>query len=294
MTTPEPRPEEHDREAIEFCLGLLRDDPDMTYREARRLGRTQRGLAVRRQDWTAARREAGLSGRDEDDLFDPPEEKTAPASAATGSPAPSPRSSASGTAAREEGPGRSRTPPWQSDPKRPAPPWATPPARGGDPREEAHPASESPRSPALPSTPRSLFTNPAQNAIEFMVRYLEEKRDAAFEEVREAAEDAGFTIYPATFGRAQAIAGIVEATPKPVIVRTPSNLPATGEARSSAAGEPSSALPGHSRGAYAESSPEAALQIFARAYQNRKRQRNLLRSRIGEMIAVVAAALEER
>jgi hypothetical protein len=75
---PDSPTEEQDREVIEFCLALLRSDREMSYREARKEARTQKGYAVRRQLWSAARREAGITGRDDDDTNEQSHESEMP------------------------------------------------------------------------------------------------------------------------------------------------------------------------------------------------------------------------
>jgi hypothetical protein len=48
----------------------------------------------------------------------------------------------------------------------------------------------------------------------FTVHFLQEKPTAAFKEVRDAAAKEGLTLYPISYGRAQALLGIVKAKPR--------------------------------------------------------------------------------
>ncbi|HMS15759.1 MAG TPA: hypothetical protein PKA37_02890 [Planctomycetota bacterium] len=324
---PESPNEEQDREVIEFCLALLRKDPEMNYREARKEARAQKGLAVRRQLWSAARREAGVTGRDDDDSYDQggdaegSDERSDRGHRSDGNrqqdrgsraegQRPGSRSEGTRPGSRSEGnryqerPGShhdgdareserpSRPAPWQADPKRPVPPWAKP--RDEERRDE--PGRVVPPERRASGTPPSLFSNPAQNAIEFMVRYLQAKPEAPFEAVREAAEDAGFTVYPATFGRAQAIVGIIEANPRPIIT---THLPKEPAAPSPAPAAPTGGrtfvnpepLP-RSVSHQVEVSPEVAFQIFFKAFQQRRSQRVLVRERVAAMLSVIDEALE--
>jgi hypothetical protein len=130
-----------------------------------------------------------------------------------------------------------------------------------------------------------------------MVRYLQSKPEASFDEVREASEDAGFTIYPATFGRAQAIAGIIEANPRPIItshvVPPTVNAPTPKTIAEPTASAGPTPLMTRSSLPTPELSPEVAFQVFFKAFQQRRAQRTLIHDRVGAMLEIIDHALEE-
>ena len=49
--------------------------------------------------------------------------------------------------------------------------------------------------------------------LEFTRRYLRDKPDAPFAEIRDAAAELGMKIYPIVFGRAKALEGLVKVAP---------------------------------------------------------------------------------
>lgn len=51
------------------------------------------------------------------------------------------------------------------------------------------------------------------SAIDFTRKYLREKPEASFAEIRDAAEAEGLKIYPIVFGRAKALEGLVKVAP---------------------------------------------------------------------------------
>ena len=51
------------------------------------------------------------------------------------------------------------------------------------------------------------------NALEFCRVYLKKKRKAPFAEIRDAAKKKGIILYPISYGRAQALEGIVKMKP---------------------------------------------------------------------------------
>jgi hypothetical protein len=79
----------------------------------------------------------------------------------------------------------------------------------GLPRQTARPAARS-RGDA-PAERSAGVKNPA---IRFMVEYLGAHREAGFDEVKAAAADSGFTIYPITYGNARRLAGLEKRAPR--------------------------------------------------------------------------------
>lgn len=197
-----------DHTCLEYCLAALREDPDAHYKEVRRAARADKGLTLKRHVWTLARQQLGLRTDEESGETQDPEPKAPPAP---------------------------MQPAWTRPqrPPEPAPPLQEP---GGFRRR---PAWAMPQSgpPQFPDAPRAAppsrmvpqqlpeFLRLARNPVEFMVGYLQQvNRDASFAEVEAAANEFSFTVYPTTFGRAQAIVGIVEA-PRPGIPAAPPHHP---------------------------------------------------------------------
>lgn len=328
---------EPDQAALRFCLKSLRQDPQITYKEVRREARNSAGIAVRRQIWTMARRELGLKVDDEgtdgasgggaddagggrDPHFAPREERRhpptapipptpAPSTASTGHESPEPRHFP--PPRREE-----RSPPRfdsreEGDRRRPA--WAQPSRQGPSARpfESREPFDRRPPSGAEGGAPpaadgaHSKLVSPPRNPIEFMVHYLQTvNRESSFLEIKDAAEREGYTIYPATFGRAQAIVGLVEAPqhlhrpspPAPAPVAPPAAVvPAAtaAPAAGSVTPAPAEAVP-PVLGTRAPGSidPISGLMIFMTALDDLDKDRLRFRNSIGGILSVVRHALD--
>ncbi len=62
MTLPEDTSSpDQDQAAVRYCLRMLKEEPDVSYKEVRREAWRSEKLTIRRQEWTAARRELGLA-----------------------------------------------------------------------------------------------------------------------------------------------------------------------------------------------------------------------------------------
>jgi hypothetical protein len=133
-----------------------------------------------------------------------------------------------------------------------------------------------------------------------MVHYLQSiNREATFQEVAEAAEREGYAVYPATFGRAQAIVGIVEA---PQVLQRPFPAPATAQPAAAtplappappSPPEPLEPLPAQrpameSPGAV---DPITGLMIFMTALDDLDKDRQRFRQSVSAMLSVVQQAL---
>jgi len=247
-----------DQAALQFCIALLKSEPDASYRDARREARLEKGLSVRRQVWTEARREVGLLN---DEIVD--SQLVGNIDGPSTEPAP-PDTHDHGAQPDPHEPERAQ---WPSD-RRPA--WAQP--------------LEPRKAPNDPS-PASLFPSPPSNPIEFMVQYLKTSNpEASFDEVRLAAEDAGHTIYPATFGRAQALAGILDdhvqqedpVTDPPGETEIPRETPKpTPRAATSTS----------------KIEPEAGFRAFMKAWNTATHDRDSLRTAMQRMLDTVQRAL---
>jgi len=302
---------EQDQAALAFCIELLRNEPTAEYKEARREARVTRGLSVRRQVWTVARRKSGVGPQDEVVAED--------VTGSAPSPAPQPprdrgphshpqqvreRDAADGPRAREGQSFEQRDDAGDSSERH-----EDRPSR----RQERDSSDEEPRWPggrrpawAVPKpepkeatpSPTSMFLTPARNPIEFMVQYLKTTNaEASFEEVRSAAEDAGFTIYPATFGRAQALSGLLddEVSDEPIRVAPQSSLPATSGASASTSPSSSSAPPRPSQPVPVSVDgidPVAGMQAFMTAMGKSERDSKALKLRIERMLDVIHRALD--
>ncbi|MSR75840.1 MAG: hypothetical protein EXS14_10275 [Planctomycetes bacterium] len=233
-----------DQKAMEYCLGVLRDDPDAHYKEVRRAARADKGLTLKRHVWTLARQQLGLKGDEE------PGEETGERDARPALRPEAPTHQSLGWNARPAAPrprwqesGPDSAPPSRdtspaSQPPRRRPAWAMPQTpTGSTPTDDtwrapaSHAPTKAPREKELPE-----ILKQARNPVEFMVGYLQQvSRDANFAEVETAAEEFGFTVYPTTFGRAQAIVGIVEAPTRAVPAAAPAAAPAPAATYASAA-----------------------------------------------------------
>ena len=288
---------DQDRAALAFCIELLEREPDLDYKEARREARVSKGLSVRRQIWTTARRQCGVGPHDEvvseDVLGHAPEPPSAPevpsAPSRSGAPESAPWGRESGRRHHsEQAPERQPTssdhhagesagtptePRWPGGRK---PAWATPSHGAKDPDPK----------------PASMFLNPARNPIEFMVQYLKTTNaEANFDEVREAAENAGFTAYPATFGRAQALAGLLDDENPEEPIRVSSAAPAN--TTTPAAVERPERKQEATGGESPDIDPVAGMQAFIAAMGKAERDQAALKKRIERMLEVIQHALED-
>ena len=280
-----------DREIIALCVELLKQDSGITYREVRKKLRSEKDLGVRRQLWSAARKEAGIA-RDDNDLAGDGQARR---------PQETGRQENRNHRGHQDRRGPQRRPesrepvrrdteepeaPWTPDPSKPPPPWAR--SREHDRRRmpDSHDNGQHVERREQPS-PKPFYP-PARTAMEFMVQYLGKLPEASFEQVRDAAEDAGFTIYPATFGRAQATVGIIEADPAPIVRRTrPTSPPATTPKK------PEPETPAQAPDiAVAADQAEAGFQVFLQAYKKRNSSVDTLESTIKKMLQVVEEALD--
>ena len=69
---------------------------------------------------------------------------------------------------------------------------------------------------ATPAAPRQLRDDSKLKSpvMAFTVKFLRERPDAPYRDVRDASEKEGMKLYPITYGRAQALLGIVKAKPR--------------------------------------------------------------------------------
>lgn len=149
-------------------------------------------------------------------------------------------------------------------------------------------------------TANSMFLNPARNPIEFMVQYLKTTNaEASFDEVRRAAEEAGYTIYPATFGRAQALAGLLddEVTDEPIRVAPESSAPPAAPTPPAPAPTPAAA-PRQKRTVEAPVNtdgidPVAGLHAFMAALGKAERDQAVLKNKVQSMLDVIHRALDD-
>jgi len=151
---------------------------------------------------------------------------------------------------------------------------AEPPAPTETPTETARRALGLFSSPAATEEPR-------QNAVEFMANYLREKPEAGYREVREAAETGGYTVSSATFGRAQAIVGILE--------------DAESEAAAPAGPSPAEATAAPARRALRgrrAKDPASLLEDFIDAWEGTSGESGKMKEALSEMLKVVDHALE--
>jgi hypothetical protein len=128
-----------------------------------------------------------------------------------------------------------------------------------------------------------------------MVEYLKAQPEATFEEMRTVAEDAGHTIYPATFGRAQARAGILDDIDPPHAA-APTPAPQVAPAAPSSLPLPKPPTPSPRKGAPRPAPSEAvkAMETFITAWIATTEDKETLRSAIERMLEVIHSALEER
>ncbi len=252
-----------DLDALAFCVAILEQEPDVTYKEARREARLTKGLSVRRQVWTSAKRKLGIGQQDE--VVDA---AMADPSNCAGTAAPgADEESKSRTEDEKRSPSEPAQPvPEERWPQGRRPAWATP-------RGEQTPSADA---PPPKSTPVS------QHPIEFMVQYLQTKNsDATFDEVRLAAENAGYTVYPATFGRAQALAGILDSVEDGQPVPASASQPQP---------QPAKAAPQPAR-EHGEIDPVEGLRTFSKALSQRTKQRDHIKATAERMLEVVKQAL---
>ncbi|NRA96046.1 MAG: hypothetical protein HRU14_07535 [Planctomycetes bacterium] len=253
-----------DLDALAFCVSLLQSEPDATYKEARREARVSKGLSVRRQVWTAARRKMGIGPQDEVVDASMP---TALHSISENIRATEPSPEAAGVGEDEGAEEESGSPEgaWPSG-RRPA--WATP-----KPEQEG----------AAAPSPKDVFVDPPQNPVEFMMQFLQTTNpEASFEEVRLAAEAAGHTVYPATFGRAQALAGLLEEAEEGKLI-----TPAASMSTAPDQAPPTAASPGKGI------APVTGLQAFIKAIAKSEKDHQLLRTNIEKMLETIRHGLRD-
>lgn len=297
--------------ALAYCLNALREDPDSHYKEVRRAARADSGIALKRHVWTAARVQLGLKTDDEADDGGP-QIASAPIPRA---PALPPRTVAPPPSRHPDTP-----PPWQPEarPTTPSPerPFSAPPQRPQAPSGDGwkkRPAWAMPQAPAVEQRPAPHAQAPAhkrelpeilkqaRNPVEFMVGYLQQvSRDANFDEVAEAAEEFGFTVYPTTFGRAQAIVGIVE-SPQRVQSHNTASAAQLPSSRSTVASIPeptttpvvtlSESSPVQAAAAPLSSDPLSGLLAFFQGLDRRAATNASLRHDLSVMLHVVEEAL---
>lgn len=193
-------------------------------------------------------------------------------------------------------------PPSRPDHRRPA--WATPPENRSQRPSAPPPPSAPPGNPAAPPAPpagstpfddvldpvtgKPVFVSPRRNSVDFCVEYLEKLPEATFQEVKVAGEREGFAIYPATFGRAQAQVGIVEADAtvlkKPPAPVAPAAPPPT---------RPAAPPPPPPRAKKtSDIDPVEGFQAFIDALMTVEHDRVVLRRAIEAMLEVVQNALK--
>jgi hypothetical protein len=131
-------------------------------------------------------------------------------------------------------------------------------------------------------TPETLFapapalTEPEtarQTPVEFMVDQLKENPEISFRQMKELAEAKGFTIYPATFGRAQALAGLLDDEPEDAELE---------RARAAQRGRPRPS----------SNDPATLLEDLVESFDGLAGQRDAMRKAVESMHAIVAKALE--
>ena len=268
--------------ALEACRSILAGDPDADYKFVRREAWSD-GIKVTRAVFSAVLRE--LHGEPEPEHHERETRRQEPRSGPVPPRAPT-RMEESGA----QRPGGHISPWTRSREGRDA---------GPGPRERedgrGHAAEDRERSPRqqarqawdtlftaggsseMPSvSPGAPPIQPKGSAVEFMADYLRQRAEASYKEVRQAAEAAGYTVSSATFGRAQAIVGLIEPDPdsRPPPVR-PKAVPAPGTAP------------------HAGESPIQLLERFLSAARAMDGQRGELRAALQSMLKVVRRALEE-
>lgn len=146
----------------------------------------------------------------------------------------------------------------------------------GEPRREARPGEPGEElTPPPPERPRAPQVSPLRggrpSAVEFMAEVLREEPDATYRQVRERAENEGYIVSAAAFGRAQVIAGVLRpeapgSSPRPPAARAAPNIPTPDD-------------------------PIAHLQAFIEAFSRSARQTSGMRTALREMLQVVQKAL---
>lgn len=126
------------------------------------------------------------------------------------------------------------------------------------------------------------MTQQKSESFAFVVEQLERDNDAAYATVRDAAEAAGFTIYPIMYGRAKAKLGLVETRPRGQGKNRKRASPARPRAES--------ASPPVDFSAGGLSSLEAVIQAMKDSESARQRYRHAL-EQIGD---IIQSALDDR
>jgi hypothetical protein len=131
-------------------------------------------------------------------------------------------------------------------------------------------------------TPETLFapapalTEPEtarQTPVEFMTDQLKENPETSFRQMKELAEAKGFTIYPATFGRAQALAGLLDDEPEDAERE---------RARAAQRGRPRPS----------SNDPATLLEDLVESFDGLAGERDAMRNAVESMLSIVAKALE--
>jgi hypothetical protein len=272
-------------EALEVCRRLLAEDPDADYKFIRREAWSD-GIKITRAVFSTVLRElhgepepeprARRASRHEADLR--PAAPRAPARAEEGA-GPRPGGQISPWTRSRDGRGAE---PQVRDREggRERPLQDAEPSRERSPRQQARQAWDTlfttgPSADLPPGSPLAPPAQPKGSAVEFMADYLRQRSEAPYKEVRQAAEAAGYTVSSATYGRAQAIVGLIEpdhdSRPPPIRPK-PVSLPAP----------PSRDV----------ESPMQILDRFVAAARGMDQERGELRIAIQSMLKVVRRALE--
>ena len=276
QTPKDVDPEE--KAAIAFCREHLREHPQAIFRDVRALAFRQ-GVRVDRRIFSAVQREMGGGPPAEEVLSQPLVE--APGQAAVEAAAAAVQEVAEDVTGKE--PQAPAAPPrWdqlfgsEAEPT-PEPSAVEPPAPAAEPITES--ATESARRALGLLSPPAATDTPRLNAVEFMAAYLRDHPEAPYKEVRELAEAEGYTVSSATFGRAQAVAGLLdedeeqapapERAPEPKKVRRPST-----------------------RGRRRGRDPALLLEEFIASWEDTELERRKLRKALKAMLDVVEQALK--
>lgn len=254
LTDPE------EQAAAEFCRKALETRPGASYKELRREGHAQ-GIKVTRRIYSAVCRSLYGSdewGRGEQAAPAPPDSGEEPR--ADGHQGNSPEDAAGAAPPQEEEESTTPGGGWGSEQGAASPredPQSTarrqwdeffkkeeaPPAGAPGGGEPAPPGGSDEPSSGTRSAMEALgfFSGKSgtvqRTAVEFMADYLRDKPEAGYKEVREAAENNGYTVSSATFGRAQAMVGLVEPDEPPVLHREEGERAARRRRRSGDAAE---------------------------------------------------------
>ena len=321
MTNPSPPSEEDEKAARAACEEILKADPNATYRDVRREARLK-GAKVTRRVFSAVAQELfpdRRQQRDGDERW-PPEgpaldhgrernpqapERRRPDTFSDGFDRRSPNDR------RESGPPRTPFTNPHVHPRRPTggPPDGRDPRAGtqdGEARgrwndlwkQDSPAGSDSPlgrpedilagRGPGSGPGHSAHTPSPIRvNAVEFMAGHLRDHPEASYKEVRELAEDSGYTVSAAAFGRAQVIAGILKRDEE--VHRSQSVISEPAQTKPQDTPAVSQSSPAKARST--EEDPVVYLQKFISHFGDAVDRRGELRSALQEMLKVVQQAL---